>query len=378
MKRYYLIAAVVLGAALLITGCGPQAAKQAKNGKIGLVFDLAGRGDNSFNDSAYNGLVALAKEYKGWIEGDPSKVNFGSDLQLKYAEPKGGGQDRETLMRALAEAGYNPIFGIGFAFGDAIAKVAKDFPKTHFIGIDVFLPDLKADGNITCAGFTENEGSFLVGALAAYKADGKKIGFMGGVDIGLIHRFENGFRAGAMYVNPVYRKNGQVLVQYISKEFSGFNDPAGGYNVAMNLYKQGAEIVYHAAGGSGDGLFKASMETGKLGIGVDSDQALVYAGSKDPAVQGRAKFVMTSMLKRVDNAVFSLGKEFIANKKMDGGYRTFNLASDGVGYAVNDLNKADLDAYSAKIQDLRQKIIDGTIKVPDENVDVAAWAKTLK
>jgi basic membrane protein A len=377
MKRFYLLAAVALSVALLVTGCA-QKAKTAAKGKIGLVFDLAGRGDNSFNDSAYRGLVNLAKEYKGWIEGDPSKVNFGSELQLKYAEPKGGGQDRETLMRALAEEGYNPIFGIGFAFGDSIAKVAKDFPKIHFVGIDVFLPDLKTDGNILCAGFTENEGSFLVGALAALKADGKKIGFMGGVDIGLIHRFENGFRAGAMYVNPAYRKPGAILVQYISKEFSGFNDPKGGYDVSTNLFKQGAVIVYHAAGGSGDGLFKAAMETGKLGIGVDSDQALVYAAATDTAVQGRAKFVMTSMLKRVDNAVFAIGKESIEKGTLPGGYRTFNLASDGVGYAQNDLNKADLAQYDAKIQDLKAKIIDGTIKVPDENVDVAAWAKTLK
>ncbi len=377
MKRFYLLVAVALSIALLVTGCA-QKAKTAAKGKIGLVFDLAGRGDNSFNDSAYRGLVSLATEYKGWIEGDPSKVNFGNQLQLKYAEPKGGGQDRETLMRALAEEGYNPIFGIGFAFGDSIAKVAKDFPKIHFVGIDVFLPDLKTDGNILCAGFTENEGSFLVGALAALKADGKKIGFMGGVDIGLIHRFENGFRAGAMYVNPAYRKPGAILVQYISKEFSGFNDPKGGYDVSMNLYKQGAVIVYHAAGGSGDGLFKAAMETGKLGIGVDSDQALVYAAATDTAVQGRAKFVMTSMLKRVDNAVFAIGKESIEKGTLPGGYRTFNLASDGVGYAQNDLNKADLAQYDSKIQDLKAKIIDGTIKVPDENVDVAAWAKTLK
>jgi basic membrane protein A len=377
MKRFYLLAAVALSVVLLVTGCA-QKAKTAAKGKIGLVFDLAGRGDNSFNDSAYNGFVNLAKEYKGWIDGDPSKVNFGNQLQLKYAEPKGGGQDRETLMRALAEEGYNPIFGIGFAFGDSIAKVAKDFPKIHFVGIDVFLPDLKADGNILCAGFTENEGSFLVGALAALKADGKKIGFMGGVDIGLIHRFENGFRAGAMYINPAYRKPGAILVQYISKEFSGFNDPKGGYDVSMNLYKQGADIIYHAAGGSGDGLFKAAMETQKLGIGVDSDQALVYAKATDTAVQGRAKFVMTSMLKRVDNAVFAIGKESIEKGTLPGGYRTFNLASDGVGYALNDLNKADLAQYDAKIQDLKAKIIDGTIKVPDENVDVAAWAKTLK
>ena len=369
MKRFTVLVVLLL--------VGVLAVSAAPKAKIGLVFDLAGRGDNSFNDSAYNGLVNLAKAYKGWIDGDPSKVNFGSDVQIKYAEPKGGGQDRETLMRALAEDGYNPIFGIGFAFGDSIAKVAKDFPETHFVGIDVYLPDLAADGNILCAGFTENEGSFLVGALAAYKANGKKIGFMGGVDIGLIHRFENGFRAGAMYVNPAYRKDGSILVQYISKEFSGFNDPKGGYDVAMNLYKQGAVIVYHAAGGSGDGLFKAAMETKNIGIGVDSDQALVYAGATDTAVQGRAKFVLTSMLKRVDNAVFAIGKEFMEKGTIEGGYRTFNLATDGVGYAVNKLNKANLDPYAARMQALRTKIISGAIKVPDENVDVAEWAKSL-
>jgi basic membrane protein A len=370
MKRFTVLVVLLL--------VGVLAVSAAPKFKIGMVFDIAGRGDNSFNDSAYNGLVNLAKAYKGWIDGDPSKVNFGSEIQIKYAEPKGGGQDRETLMRALAEDGYNPIYGIGFAFGDSIAKVAKDFPDTHIIGIDVFLPDLTSDSNITCVGFKENEGSFLMGALAAYKANGKKIGFIGGVDIGLIHRFENGYRAGAMYVNPAYRKDGSILVQYISKEFSGFNDPKGGYDVAMNLYKQGAVIVYHAAGGSGDGLFKAAMETKKIGIGVDSDQALVYAGDTDPAVQGRAKYVMTSMLKRVDNAVFAEAKEFMTKGSLEGGYKSFNLASDGIGYAVNKLNKADLDPYNARMQALRAKIISGAITVPDENVDVAAWAKTLK
>ncbi len=369
MKRFAVLMCVLL--------IGVLAVSAAPKVRIGLVFDLAGRGDNSFNDSAYNGLVMLAKAYKGWIEGDPSKVSFGTEIQLKYAEPKGGGQDRETLMRALAEDGYNPIYGIGFAFGDALSKVAKDFPQTHFVGIDVFLPDLTADSNILCAGFTENEGSFLVGALAAYKANGQKIGFMGGVDIGLIHRFENGFRAGAMYVNPAYRKDGMILVQYISKEFSGFNDPKGGYDVATNLFKQGAAIVYHAAGGSGDGLFKAAMEMGKIGIGVDSDQALVYVSQKDPAVQGRAKFVMTSMLKRVDNAVFAIGKEFIDKGTIPGGYRTFNLSSDGVGYAINRLNKAQLDPYAARIKVLRDKIVSGALKVPDENTDMADWAKSL-
>jgi basic membrane protein A len=256
--------------------------------------------------------------------------------------------------------------------------VAKDFPKIQFIGIDVFIDKLTEASNITCLAFKENEGSFLIGAIAALKGKGQKIGFLGGVDIGLIHRFENGFKAGAMYVEPKLRKDGMILSQYISKEFSGFNDPAGGYNVSMNLFKKGAVIIYHAAGGSGDGLFKAAMETKKLGIGVDADQGMVYNSQTDPAVKDRAKYVLTSMLKRVDNAVFATGKEFIDKGKVAGGYRTFSLADDGVGYAENDLNKADLADVKARIDELKAKIVSGEIKVPDESSDMKAWAATLK
>jgi len=376
-KLFVLPLAFTLLASMAFAGGSTEAPKTAVKAKIGLVFDLAGRGDNSFNDSAYNGFVMLAKEYKGWIEG-ANNPNFGKSVQLKYAEPKAGGQDRETLMRALAEEGYNPIYGIGFAFADSIAKVAKDFPKTQFVGIDVFVDGLKDTSNITCVAFKENEGSFLVGAIAALKSGGKKVGFLGGVDIGLIHRFDNGFQAGVMYVSPAHRAPGMILSQYISKEFTGFNDPKGGYDISMNLYKQGCSIIYHAAGGSGDGLFKAAMETGNLGIGVDSDQGLVYAASSDAAVKDRAKFVMTSMMKRVDMGVFSTAKEFIDKGKLAGGYRTLSLADDGVGYTVNDLNKAQLADIQPKIEELKKKIISGEIKVPDESSDMAAWAKTLK
>jgi basic membrane protein A and related proteins len=198
------------------------------------------------------------------------------------------------------------------------------------------------------------------------------------VDIGLIHRFDNGFQAGAMYVNPKYREKGMILSQYISKEFTGFNDPKGGYDISMNLYKQGCSIIYAAAGGSGDGMFKAAMETKNLGIGVDSDQGLVYASSTDQAVKDRAKVVLTSMLKRVDMGVYSTAKEFIDKGKLAGGYRTLSLADQGVGYAENDLNKAQLADVKAQVEDLKKKIVSGEIKVPDENTDMAAWAKTLK
>jgi basic membrane protein A len=208
---------------------------------------------------------------------------------------------------------------------------------------------------------------------------GEKVAFLGGVDIPLIHRFENGFDAGAMYVSKDLSASGMVLGQYISKDFSGFNDPTGGYNVATNLYQQGASIIFAAAGSSGDGLFKAADELKKLAIGVDSDQGAIYATSKDAATQARAKTVVTSMMKRVDNAVFAAGKEFIdGNGKLKAGDRRFGLAEDGVGCAQNQWNKAALAPYMDTLTRLRTNIIVGNIKVPDETTDMAAWAKTLK
>jgi basic membrane protein A and related proteins len=368
MKRFALCVVLLL--------IGVLAVSAAPKFKIGLVFDLAGRGDNSFNDSAYQGLVQIAKAYKGYIDGDPDKVNFGTDVQIKYLEPKAGGQDREILMRALAQDGYQLIFGVGFAFADSLGKVAKDFPGTSFAIIDSFV-DLP---NVTGLEFKENEGSFLVGAVAGLMAKkGEKVAFLGGVDIPLIHRFENGFDAGAQYVNKDLRAAGMVLGQYISKDFSGFNDPTGGYNVATNLYKQGASIIFAAAGSSGDGLFKAADELKKSAIGVDSDQGAIYATSKDAATQARAKSVVTSMLKRVDNAVFAAGKEFIdSNGKLKAGDRRFGLAEDGVGFALNQWNQAALKPYLDALTRLKTNIIVGNIKVPDETTDMAAWAKTLK
>ncbi len=370
MKRF-----AVLVVLLLI---GVLAVSAAPKFKVGMVFDLAGRGDNSFNDSAYNGLVALAKAYKGWIQDDPSKVNFGNQVQLKYLEPKAGGQDREILMRALAEDGYQLIYGVGFLFSDAMAKVAADFPDVHFGLIDGYIPDLNESSNITCLGFKENEGSFLVGAIAALKAKGKPIGFLGGMDIPLIHRFENGFDAGAMYVSKAYRASNMIMGQYIGKDPTAFNDPTNGYNISANFYKQGAAIVFHASGGSGDGLFKAAQEAKKFSIGVDSDQGVIYASAKEAATKARAQWILTSMIKRVDNGVFLSAKDFIDNDgKLDGGYRSFGLKEDGVGFAENQFNKSNLSDVRAKILQLRKDIIDGKITVPDENTDMAAWAQGL-
>jgi basic membrane protein A and related proteins len=379
MKKLLLLLVVLL-MATLVSFAGGQKEGEAEpemmepDYKIGIVFDVGGKGDKSFNDSAYAGLVHLAEEYSGYIKDDPDMVNFGSKVELKYLEPKAGGQDRELLLRVLAEDGYDLVFGVGFMFSDSLGKVAKDFPGTHFGLIDGFIPDLNDSSNITCLAFNEHEGSFLVGAIAGLLTKTNKVGFIGGMDIPLIHKFHGGFYAGAMYVNPKLRNEESLLGQYCGKDPGAFNDPKTGESIAVNFYNQGADIIYHAAGGSGNGLFKAAKDKNKLAIGVDSDQGLIYASSATAEEQEIAKYIATSMLKRVDNSVYLTGKQLLDGGTVKGGYRAFSLADDGVGYAVNDYNKAALSGVMGEVDKIKQMIIDGTIVVPTDDADVRAWA----
>jgi basic membrane protein A len=364
-----------LTAFLLVLSLTAWAAPQYK---IGICFDIGGRGDQSFNDSAYNGMVMLAKEFNGFIKDDPSKVSFGQDIELKYLQPKAGGQDRELLLRALAEDDYDLIIGVGFLFTDSITKVAADFPDIHFGIIDGWIPDLNESSNITCLGFAEHEGSFLMGAVAGLLNKGGKVGFLGGMDIPLIHKFQGGFIAGAMYVNKNLRQPGMILGQYAGKDPIAFNDPKTGESISVNFFKQGATIVYHASGGTGAGLFKAALDMNKLAIGVDSDQGLIYATSKSPEEKKMAEHIVSSMLKRVDNAVFLTGKELIETGANVGGYKSFGLANDGVGYALNQYNKKVMQPLVARLNNLKKDIIAGKITVPDDDAKVAEWAKALK
>lgn len=333
--------------------------------KIGIVFDVGGKGDKSFNDSAYQGLVMLAKEYSGYIKDDPDKVDFGREIELKYLEPKQGGQDREQLLRVLAEDGYGLIFGVGFMFTDSLGKVAGEFPNVHFGLIDGYIGDLTASSNITCLSFAEHEGSFLIGYIAAMLADGAKLGFIGGMDIPLIHKFHGGFFAGAIYANPAYADEGMLMGQYIGQDGSAFNDPKTAESIAVNMYNQGVEIIYHASGASGTGLFKAAKDMGKLAIGVDSDQGLVYSEGNTDEEKAIGEYILTSMVKKVDNSVFQTSKTFLDTGRVDGGYRAFDLTDDGVGYALNAYNESKLSGVKAKVDEVSKKIISGEITVPD-------------
>ena len=212
MKRIALVLGLLLIAGIVFAGGGREV-RPEPDYRVGIVFDVGGRGDNSFNDSAYRGLVMVAEEFGGYIADDPDNVNFGTNVELKYLEPMSGGQDREQLLRVLAEDGYDLLFGVGFAFTDALEKVAGDFPGTEFAIIDAVVDK----PNVTSVTFAEHEGSFLVGALTglfvADRSPGSPIGYLGGMDIPLIHKFHGGYFAGAMWTNPALRDANKLLGQ---------------------------------------------------------------------------------------------------------------------------------------------------------------------
>jgi len=258
-------------------GGGGTAAEELR---IGLAYDEGGRGDQSFNDSAYAGASAAADA-------------LGAELQ--ELSPNEDASNRAELLTQLAEQGFNPVIAVGFAYDEVIAEVAPQFPDTTFAQVDGSNSDGAKGDNVTGLVFAEEQGSFLAGVAAALKSESAHIGFVGGVESPLIEKFEAGYVAGAQAVNPQIR----VDRQYISPagDFSGFSDPARGQIVAQGMYDAGADIVYHAAGGSGLGVFQAAAASGNRAIGVDADQYLTVG---DPALQ---PVIMTSMLKRVDNAV---------------------------------------------------------------------------
>ena len=373
-KVFTIITVLALVLTLGLVGCGQSQTGNQNSGsqtsgepklKVGVVFDIGGRGDKSFNDSAYRGLVKAAKELGGYIKDDPDNVNYGTNIEMKYLEPKQGGADREQLLRKFAEAEYDLVIGVGFAFTDAIKNVANDFPDVHFAIIDsCYSPD-DHPANVTCLLFKEQEGSFLVGAISGYKTETNKIGFIGGMDIPLIRKFMVGYEAGAMYVNPELRKDGAIVTAFVSDDpGQAWNNPPKGKEIAISQYDQGADIIYHAAGGTGMGLFEAALEKDKWAIGVDSDQGLILATSDQEKDREMAKHIITSMLKRVDTAVYTIIKEMYDNGKVEAKVMEFGLKENGVGYAYNDYNKELLDPIKPQVDELKQKIINGEITVP--------------
>ncbi len=307
--------------------------------RVGLVFDVGGLGDKSFNDSAYEGLLLARRQLGAGIE---------------YIEP-GDGADRESGIRLLAAQGVDLVIGVGFMFTDDLNLVAREYPGVFFAGVDYALQIgkngqvIQPPPNLLALKFREEEGSFLTGALAALTSKTGIIGFVGGMDIPLIHKFEAGYRAGAARVRP----DCTVLVAYAGVSPQAFKDPGKGKELALTQYARGADIIFHASGSTGLGVFEAARETGKLAIGVDADQYSEAPGH-----------VLTSMVKRVDQAVLQAVRS-VKEGQFQGGIMTLGIKEGGVDYIYDEHNRDLIDpAVRRQVEALRAAIISGDIVVP--------------
>ena len=346
-------AGLMLLAALLAAlslAAAPPAQAQGEKLKVGLVFDVGGRGDLSFNDMAYAGFQKATQQY-------------GNRITTKFLEPTAGGENRENLVRLLAEDNYNLIIGVGFLFTDAITKVAQDFPKARFAIVDG-CPDSPAP-NIACLLFKEQEGSFLVGALAGLATKTNKVGFVGGMKIPLIERFEAGYTAGVKYVNP----KATVYSNYAGTTGEAFRNPVKGKELALAQYDQGADIIYHASGETGIGVFEAAVVRNQMAIGVDADQSLTVKPEQKP-------HVLSSMQKRVDVAVFG-SIQALVQGTWKPGPQVFGLRENGVGFAVNQYNRTMMAPYVSKLEALRKDIIAGKIRVPSNRQELEQFLQKL-
>src|SRR5262245_43985625 len=305
--------------------------------RVGIVFDIGGKDDRSFNAAAWVGVKCAETGHSP--DGQPCLDEQGSqkqafDLIVRDVEP-GNPTSIEPAMRAFAERGYDLVIGVGFAQAPIMEKVAKDYPNIHFAIIDgvIFEDDGKTPrSNVASLVFKEHEGSYLVGILAAKSTRTNTLGFIGGMDIGLIHRFEGGFEQGAKSVNP----NIQVIQNYVGVTDAAWNNPGKGKEIALAQINKGADVIFTAAGNSGLGAFDAVEQYGRdatgrathFVIGVDSNQNMVKPG-----------FVLTSMVKHVDNAVYDIVKD-VVNHKFQGGFHVFGLDTEGVGYVMDANNQS--------------------------------------
>lgn len=314
------------GAALALTAAGALA-------EPGLIIDLGGKFDKSFNESAYNGA-------KRWVEetgGDYLETELQSEAQ------------REQNMRKMAERGANPIVVLGFANQSTLEKVAPDYPDTKFAIVDsvVDLPNVKS------LLFSEQEGSYLVGVIAAMTSESGTVGFVGGMDVPLIRRFACGYAEGVKATDP----DAKIISNMTGTTPTAWNDPVKGGELAKSQVSQGADVIYAAAGGTGVGVLQAAADEGVYSIGVDSNQNYLHPGS-----------VLTSMVKRVDNAVYKLFSEGVEG--FEPGLEVLDLESEGVGYSLDEHNEALItDEIKAAVEKAKEGIISGEIVPHDYYTD---------
>jgi basic membrane protein A len=315
---------------LLLPACGINTDEAGGKMRVGIVFDIGGKDDKSFNAAAWEGVKRASQDFP---------------IKLRDVEP-GEPTSIEPSMRAFAERGYDLIIGVGFAQMPIMESVAKDYPNIKFAIIDGVIDQ----PNVASLIFKEHEGSFLVGVIAGKTTKTNRIGFVGGMDIPLIHKFATGYAEGAKYANPKV----EVYENYVGITDAAWNNPGKGKELAKAQIERGADIIFQAAGNSGLGVFDAAEETHKLAIGVDANQNWVKPG-----------FILTSMMKRIDVAVYNTVKD-LTEGKFQGGIHLNGLNNDGVGYALDDYNRNLIpQSVIDDVERAKQDIIAGKIKVTD-------------
>ncbi len=316
--------------ALLLTAATAHAADV----QPAVVFDMGGKFDKSFNQGVYDGVE-----------------RFKTETGIAYREFEVTNEtQREQALRRMAQRGANPVLGVGFAQAPAMEKVAAEFPDTKFTIIDAVV-DLP---NVQSVVFKEHEGSFLVGVLAAMASTSGKVGFVGGMDIPLIRRFACGYEQGAKHVNG----DAEVIQNMTGTTPAAWNDPGRGSELSIGQFDRGVDVIYAAAGGTGVGVYQAAKDSGKLAIGVDSNQNYIHPGT-----------MLTSMLKRVDVAAYNAFKQAM-DDSWQPGVQVLGLAEDGVGWALDEHNESLISAdMKSAVEGVAKQIIAGDIAVHDYTSD---------
>jgi basic membrane protein A and related proteins len=330
MPRALLLLLGCLG--ILLAACAPggRSVGDADRVHVGIVFDAGGKDDRSFNAAAWSGVSRAAKDLP---------------IVLRDAEP-GDPNSVEPALRAFAERGYDLVIGVGFSQTPIIEQVARDYPDLDFAIVD----GVTSQPNVASLIFKEHEGSYLVGMIAARKSKTGVLGFVGGMDIPLIHKFATGYEEGARAVNP----NIRVIQNYVGVTDAAWNNPGKGKELSVAQIGKGADVIFAAAGNSGLGAFDAAEQYDKFVIGVDSNQNWVKPGH-----------VLTSMVKRVDNAVYQIVRDRVEGR-FQGGIHVYGLENEGIGYAMDEYNaKLIPPDVIREVEAAKQKIIRGEIKVTD-------------
>jgi basic membrane protein A len=340
------VAVGVASIALAATACGGTSSDDSDSGSskedlgLAIAYDIGGKGDQSFNDAAYAGLEKAQKEF-GYKTADIEPTEGETDA------------DKEQRLASLAKQGYNPVIGVGFAYGPAMEAVAAKYPKTTFGIVD----SVVEGDNVASLVFAEEQASYLAGVAAAKATKTNTVGFVGGVDIPLIHKFEAGYKQGVQDTNSKVKVISQYLTQ--TAEEGGFSSPDKGKAAAEGQIEKKADVVYQAAGLSGQGVIEAAAKAKVWAIGVDSDQY------QQEALGAYKEYILTSALKDVGGAVYALAKSVNDDKPLTG-VQTFDLKVNGVGLAESNPKMAEIAGLSDAVAKAKEGITDGTIKVKTE------------